>query len=168
MCSLHRIVLSAAIVGGASLSFGCHGNDSSGSMDKDMPMQTSQSSLYTQLGGEKAIHAVVDDFVPRVASDSRVNFTREGTSHPWNASPENVEHLKMHLVAFFTQATGGPANYHGKSMEEAHRGMQISEDQLGAFVEDFKATLNHLNVPQNLQDQLIAKIAPTHDQIVGH
>lgn len=26
----------------------------------------------------------------------------------------------------------------------------------------------HLNVPQNLQDQLIAKIAPTHDQIVGH
>lgn len=164
---ISRVVLSAAFAGGALLLGGCHG-DNSGSMDKDMSMQSGQSSLYAQLGGEKAIHAVVDDFVPRVASDSRVNFTRQGTSHPWNASPENVDHLKMELVAFFTQATGGPANYHGKSMEDAHRGMQINEDQWGAFVEDFKATLNHLNVPQNLQDQLIAKIAPTHDQIVGH
>lgn len=152
---------------GLFTSVGCH-NDNSPPMDKGMSMQSSQGSLYDQLGGEKAIHAVVDDFVPRVAGDTRVNFTRQGTAHPWSPTPENIAHLKMELVAFFTQATGGPADYHGKSMEEAHQGMQISEPQWDAFVEDFKATLNNLNVPQNLQEQLIAKIAPTHDQIVGH
>lgn len=161
-----RVILSAAIACGGIASIGCH-NDNQSPTDKGMPMQSSQSSLYDQLGGAKAIRAVVDDFVPRVASDTRVNFTRQGTAHPWNATPENVAHLKEQLVAFFTQATGGPADYHGKSMEEAHQGMQISEPQWDAFVEDFKATLNQLNVPPSLQEQLIAKIAPTHDQIVG-
>src|SRR2546427_2900055 len=41
-------------------------------------------SLYDRLGGEKAIRAVVEDFVPRAAADEKVNFTRKGVAgHEW-------------------------------------------------------------------------------------
>src|SRR5439155_23353082 len=52
-------------------------------------------SLYDRLGGENAIRAVVDDFVPRAAADEKVNFTRKGiVGHEWQATPENVAKFK--------------------------------------------------------------------------
>src|SRR5262245_56367433 len=58
-------------------------------------------SLYSRLGGEQAVSAVVDDFVARAASNPKVNFTRQGgTGREWEASPENVARLKKHLAQF--------------------------------------------------------------------
>src|SRR6187200_384729 len=54
------------------------------SWKKDHPKDMSKAggmqgkSLYDRLGGEPAIRAVVDDFVPRAANDAKVNFTRKG------------------------------------------------------------------------------------------
>src|SRR5262245_28688391 len=62
-------------------------------------------SLYERLGGKPAITAVVDDFVGRAASDPKVNFTRKGIpGAEWQATPENVAHLKAGLVDFVTMA----------------------------------------------------------------
>ena len=135
------------------------------SMQQPMPATT---SLYERLGGEEAITKVVDDLVTRAAADSRVNFTRQGHPHTWDPNADdNMAHLKQGLVAFFTQATGGPSNYHGRSMTEAHQGMQISESEWSAFAEDLKATLDHLNVAASLQAELLNVVGTTHDQIVG-
>ena len=68
-------------------------------------------SLYERLGGKKAITAVVDDFVGRVAADKRINGFFAGA---------NVPRLKMTLVDQICEATGGPCKYTGRDMKSAH------------------------------------------------
>jgi hemoglobin len=123
-------------------------------------------TLYERLGGEAAIKAVVDDFVPRAAADPKVNFTRKGTPKEWQATPENVEKLKKGLVQFIASATGGPQKYEGKPMKPAHAGMMITGAEFDALAADLVASLNKLSVPKREQDELVAIVATTKPQIV--
>jgi hemoglobin len=126
-----------------------------------------QKSLYDRLGGKPAITAVVDDFVGRAASDPKVNFTRKGVpGAEWQATPENVAHLKMQLVDFISMATGGPNNYKGKSMKESHKNMQITDAEFSAIAADLKASLDKLNVPAKEQGELMAIVGGTKKDIV--
>src|SRR5689334_18622712 len=80
--------------------------------------------LFERLGGESGLNVIVDDFLPRVLADPRVNWERKGVTRggfslernksvEWNASAANVEQLKKHLVQFLSVATGGPPKYDG-------------------------------------------------------
>ena len=86
-------------------------------------------SLYERLGGEQGLSAIVDDFVPRVLADPRVNFERKGVTQggfslsrnksvEWQATAGNVAELKKHMVQFLSVATGGPSRYDGREMGE--------------------------------------------------
>lgn len=128
---------------------------------------TSGKSLYDRLGGEKAVTAVVDDFVNRAAGDPAVNFTRKGTPAEWPATPDNVAHLKKMLVEFVCANTGGPQKYEGRSMKSVHRGMQITDAEFNALAADLTATLKKFNVPAKEQGELMAIVGSTRSQIVG-
>ena len=140
-----------------------------GKSDEKDRMAAGPKSLYTRLGGEPAIRAVVEDFVNSAAGDPKVNFDRKNPAHPktWDATRENVTKLKAQLVAFIAQATGGPKNYTGQDMGEAHRGMQIKEEEFNALAGHLKNTLVKLNVPQKEQDELMAVVGSTKGDIVG-
>jgi len=126
-----------------------------------------KASLYGRLGGENAIRAVVDEFVARAASDDRVNFTRKGTGREWNASPENVEKLKVHLTKFLVGVTGGPADaYRGKDMRTVHQGMKITNSQFDAAAEDLKAAMDKVGVKEKERDELMAIVGGTRGEIV--
>ena len=121
------------------------------------PAPPKPASLYDRLGGQPAIVAVVDDFVGNVAADKRVNrFFRK----------TNIPHLKEMLVAQICQATGGPCQYTGKSMKEVHKGMNITDAQFNAVVEDLQKTLIKFKVPEKEQADLIALLAPMRADIV--
>jgi hemoglobin len=133
----------------------------------DTAEATTTKTLYERLGGKPAITAVVDDFVPRAASDPKVNFTRKGIpGAKWAATPENVAHLKMELVDFVSMATGGPVKYTGKSMKSSHANMQITDAEFNAIAADLKATLDKLNVPAKEQGELVAIVGTTRKDIV--
>src|SRR5437867_10430872 len=83
------------------------------------------ASLYERLGAKPAITAVVDDFVARVAADSRINGRFANT---------NVPRFKMNLVDQICQASGGPCTYTGRDMKSAHTGMRISNADFDALV----------------------------------
>ena len=116
-----------------------------------------QQSLYDRLGGEAAIIAVVDDFVARCAGDARINSKFART---------DVTRLKAMLVDQVSAATGGPAQYHGRSMPETHRGMGVTGGEFEALVEDLLATLDAFNVPSAEQQELIGILAPLRGDIV--
>src|SRR4029453_16834081 len=140
------MMLAWAVAVGLLGNTGCH-QDSKTEPAKKME----GSRLYERLGGEPAISAVVDDFVARGASDPRVNFARAGTANEWKATPENVAKVKQGLLSFFSQATGGPKNYHGRDMKTAHRGMKITDAEFNALAEDLKASLQKFSVPEKEQ-----------------
>ena len=120
-------------------------------------------SLYDRVGGEKAIRAVVDDFVAAAAADPKVDFTRGGK---WQASDAWVATLKGHLVAMLGSAFGGPQKYTGRSMKVAHQGMGITAAQFDALAGHLKATLEKHKVPKAEIDEIMAIAASTAPDIV--
>ncbi len=136
---------------------GCHTMEStSGSA---MPKSTAMAdkSLYDRLGGKPAITAVVDDFVGRVAADSRINGKFANTDIP---------RLKMLLVEQICQASGGPCTYSGRSMKATHAGMGVSSSDFDALVGDLVATLNKFKVPEREKSELLGVLGPMKSDIV--
>jgi truncated hemoglobin YjbI len=90
------------------------------------PMSRADDALYKSLGGKKAITAVVDDFVGRVAADSRINSYFKATA----ADPKRLAHFKKNRVDQICEAVGGPCKYKGKDRKTAHAGMGVSSVDL--------------------------------------
>jgi hypothetical protein len=76
-------------------------------------------TLYKSLGGKKAIVAVVDDFVGRVAADNRVNGFFKATA----SDPKRLAKFKKNFVDQICEAANGSCKYTGKDMRIAHAGM---------------------------------------------
>jgi hemoglobin len=120
-------------------------------------------SLYDRVGGEKAIRAVVDDFVPAAAADPKVDFTRGGK---WQASDAFVATLKDHLAAMLGSAFGGPQKYTGRTMKVAHQGMGITTAQFEAIAGHLKAALEKHKVPKAEIAEIMAIAASTAPDII--
>jgi len=114
--------------------------------------------LYERLGGQRAIVAVVDDFIDRVAADSRIKLRFANTDIP---------RLKSLLVEFVCMATGGPCHYSGQDMETSHAGMELVEDEFNALVEDLAATLDKFKVPAKEKGELLGALGPLEPRIVA-
>ncbi len=142
----------------------------------DKKTDEDRKTLFERLGGAEGINAVIEDFVPRLIVDPRVNFPRKGmkrggfTLHrgdslEWNASPENIATLKKHLAQFIALATGGPAQYDGKEMKASHAGLHISNAEFDASVGDLKATLDKLKIANKEQKELLSIVESTRTQV---
>src|SRR5438094_455048 len=97
-----------------------------------------EKSLYERLGGKKAIVAVVDEFVGRVAADNRINSFFKATA----SDPKRLASFKMKLVDQICEASGGPCKYKGKDMKSAHMGMGVSGSDFDALVQDLVGALD--------------------------
>ncbi|GJL67224.1 MAG: hypothetical protein NPIRA05_21950 [Nitrospirales bacterium] len=123
----------------------------------ETPAGHSTASLYDRLGQKPAITAVVDEFVGNVAKDDRINERFATTDIP---------RLKGHLVDQVCMATGGPCTYAGRDMVTTHKGMQISDADFTAMVEDLVAALDTYKVPQAEQKELLGLLGSMKPDIV--
>ena len=122
-----------------------------------------QKSLYDRLGGKKAITAVVDEFVARVAADKRINGFFKATA----SDPKRLATFKANLVDQICQGSGGPCQYKGKDMKTAHKGMGITDADFSALVEDLTGALDKFKVGKKEQSDLLALLGPMKKDIVG-
>jgi hemoglobin len=113
--------------------------------------------LYDRLGGQRAIVAVVDEFIGRVAADKRINQRFANTDIP---------QLKTLLVEFVCMATGGPCRYSGRDMETSHAGMELVDEEFTALVEDLAATLDQFKVPATEKNELLGALGPLAPRMV--
>ena len=127
-----------------------------GSMDGGKTM--AQPSLYERLGGKPAITAVIDDFIGNVAGDTRINKRFAGADIP---------RLKARLVDQVCEASGGPCKYTGASMRDAHKGMNITDAEFGALVEDLVKSLDKFKVPAKEKGELLGALGGMKGDIVG-
>ena len=136
-------------------------SDMSGSsqgMKSDSGMKQSMGpSLYERLGKKDAISAVVDDFVGRVANDTRINGKFANT---------NIPRLKMLLVEQICAASGGPCTYTGRDMKTTHAGTGVTGEQFDALVGDLVASLNKFKVPEREKNELLSVLGPMKKDIV--
>src|SRR3954454_21273109 len=97
-------------------------------------------SLYDRLGGVYNIAVVVDDFINRIMGDPRLNANPLVDEAHHRVSPQGFKYLVTEMVCW---AVGGPQQYSGRSMDDAHRHLMISSDEWGAFLDDFQQPWIH-------------------------
>jgi len=121
-----------------------------------------EKSLYHRLGEKKAIVAVVDEFVSRVAADTRINSYFAVAA----ADPQRLAAFKMKLVDQICQASGGPCKYTGKDMKTAHMGMGVTGEAFDALVGDLVGALDKFMVGEKEKGELLSVLGPMKSDIV--
>jgi len=116
--------------------------------------QAQEKTLYDRMCGKKAITAVVDEFVGRIAADTRTNSNFAAAA----ADPQRLASFKMKLVDQICQASGGPCKYMGKDMKAAHMGMGITGPQFDALVEDLVGALDKFKVGEKEKGDLLGAL----------
>ena len=115
-------------------------------------------SLYDRLGGIDAITAVVEKFTANQLADPRLSKRYKNTDIPVR---------RGHLTDLICNATGGPCEYTGRPLERAHARQYVTEDEFNWTAGHLVAALDHFNVPQAEQDELVAIVASLKDKVVG-
>src|SRR5262249_26613617 len=106
-------------------------------------------TLWNRIGEER-LKKVIDDFVPAMLADPKVNFDRGGK---YKFTPEKITKLKTDLLHMASQVSGGPYKYEGNDMLTIHKGMGITGDEFDALVGHLQKALDANGV--KLADQTI-------------
>lgn len=114
-------------------------------------------TLYERLGGEPGVSLLVETLLGIVAEDLRI------VKRFANA---DIAKLQTLLEEQICDVADGPCTYSGRDMLETHRGMKIREAEFNALVEDLQLAMTRLSIPNGTQNELLAKLAPMHRDIV--
>lgn len=130
--------------------------------------KTAAPTLYDRLGGVFAIAAVVDHFSdalinnPVVGKDSQNAFLRDWSRNKLDRLPG----LKFMRTLWLCALSGGPFKYSpvraGKcpfSLENAHKGLQISPTEFDATAAELAKSLDHFKVPAEEKAEVLAAFA---------
>jgi hemoglobin len=99
---------------------------------------------FDRVGGAPAVKAVVDRFYQRVLADDVLAgyFTHLDAS--------GMTQLKRHQVAIISQVLGGPREYTGRDLADAHRALNISALHYRRVSHLLVGTLWEFDVPEDI------------------
>lgn len=125
-----------------------------------MPQAAGQQSLYHRLGGYDAIAALTDDFIGRLATDTKLSRFFVGVSDNSKAR------IRQLFVDQICNLSGGPCVYLGRDMKTVHKGLRISEEDWSAAVADLNASFAKFHVGTGEQHDLVAALLKVKPDIV--
>ena len=119
-----------------------------------------QETLYKRLGGYDALAVVTDDFVGRLIThkDMIKFFT--------GASDDTKKRIRMHIIEFLCEKSGGPCNYTGRDMKLSHKGLGITEAEWNTAAGLLVGSLNKFKVAKKEQDELLSFVTTLKKDIV--
>ncbi|GGM07616.1 MULTISPECIES: group I truncated hemoglobin [Micromonospora] len=120
--------------------------------------ETTPTSHYERIGGAASVKAAVDLFYDRVLADPEVAgyFT-----------DVNMTGQRRHLAAMLTVVLGGPNEYTGRDLAQAHQPLGITEAQYATVGGHLTATLTQLGVPADTLAYVADVLAQVQDQVVA-
>ncbi len=149
-----QAVLAAMLAFGAVGFAGCAVSNAGGPSAKVV----APDALYNRLGGEREITKIVDVWVGKLEADAKVKARFVKADLP---------RMKKEMVLQLCDLSGGPQVYLGKDMKTAHKGMNISEGEWSAYMDDLKASLAELKVGAEERAELLVIYDPMKRDVVG-
>lgn len=116
------------------------------------------AALLQTFGQGDGLQRLAADFVQRVRADDR--------TRPF-FGPIKPQHLTRQLADHFCVVLKGPCLYDGESMKNAHAGLGIARKDFLATVELLQAAMDGQGIPFGAQNQLLARLAPLHRDIIS-
>ena len=108
-------------------------------------------SLFHRLGGSEGIRGIVGAIVERHLENPIVSKRFE----PLLADADHMAVVTQHLCDFLEEGSGGPARYQGKSMVDAHTGMNISGEEYLAVIDDIMGALAEKEIDEATQKDVL-------------
>jgi len=115
-------------------------------------------TLFDRLGGEDGIKQIASDLID-------IHLANPAISKRYADS--DVAAVKNGAATFFITGTGGPSVYKGKDMVGTHRGMNISNDEFVAVLDDVIAALQKNNMPQRVQEEVLYIFFSMKNEVVA-
>jgi hemoglobin len=115
------------------------------------------ASLYHDLGADAGIKKLVDKLIEKYRADARINGIFNET---------NFEYFAERLREDICVRAGGPCEYQGLSMADAHSGMDIKESEFNYFVEDSQNAMDDIGLPVGVQNRLLKLLARDRNEVI--
>jgi len=98
------------------------------------------SNLYERIGGEPAVDKAVELFYDKVIADDRIAGYFDNLDMVAQANKQKK---------FLTMVFGGPSDYSGLDMRNAHINLGLGEEHFNAVVENLAQTMRELGVSES-------------------
>jgi hemoglobin len=117
--------------------------------------------LFERIGGEAAVMAAVDLFYKKVMADELTRSYFSGLDMALQSRKQ---------VAFMAWAFGGPEEYKGRDLREAHSPLVkrgLSDIHFDAVARHLRGTLEELGVAPPLIEEALTIVASTRNEVLG-
>ncbi|MCL6415012.1 group 1 truncated hemoglobin [Aestuariirhabdus sp. Z084] len=115
-------------------------------------------TLFDRIGGAPAVDQAVELFYKKVLADDHVaNYF----------ASVNMQSQARRQKAFLTMVFGGPVNYSGKQMREAHAHMNLRESHFAAVVSHLQETLRELGVCETDIEEALSIANSVKDEVLN-
>lgn len=116
------------------------------------------TSLYQRLGGADGIARLVDDVITAHLNNPLVKTRFENI--------KDLDHVKEMARQYFSAGSGGPETYTGKDMLTAHKGMNISEQEYLAVMDDIVGAMEKHGLSEDTKKDVIAILYSLKGEII--
>lgn len=123
-----------------------------------------EQSLYERLGGVNAIAMVVDRFSDQIVKNPKLNVN--SALKEWNETGQ-LPALKFMRTLWICAATGGPFQYTGKDMTEAHEGLNLESEEFDEVGAEIASALDHFKVPEREKQEVLAAIVARKSEVIN-
>lgn len=116
-----------------------------------------ETSLFQRLGGARVLKPVVHRLVVRAHRERDTKRSFKDT---------DLKRIEDKLYEQICQLAQGPCTYTGDEMKLVHGGLQISEREFYALVQQLREELDRARVGNAEKNQLLALLAPFKTDVV--
>ena len=117
-----------------------------------------QPSLFARAGGSVGIRGLVDAFYARVREDPALAPFFDGVA---------MDRLRCMQSELFSVALGGPTQYTGRPLVEAHQHLHIGLREYQRFVRHLFDTLEELHLTDQERYEIVGRLNLLTDDVVG-
>jgi hemoglobin len=120
--------------------------------------ETAPASHYDRIGGANAVKAAVDLFYDKVLVDPEL---------AGYFSDVDMVGQRRHLTLMLTTVLGGPDEYAGRGLAEAHQPLNIPVEHYAMVGGHLVVTLTELGVPADILADVQTVLGQVQDQVVS-
>jgi hemoglobin len=114
--------------------------------NETMDTQAPSATLYERIGGAEALRRIAADLVDAHLANPII-------APRFRAIDQEV--AKQHAFEFFCMGSGGPEPYTGRDLHEVHTGMNISDQEFIAAVDDLMSVMQQNGVGEREQQEVL-------------
>ena len=134
--------------------------------EESTPEGAPEQSLYDRVGGIFAIAAVVNRFSDEIIKNPKLN--ENPALRAWNETQaeSRLPGLKFGRTLWIAAAAGGPFEYTGLPLQEAHGDFNLTAEEFAEVGAEIVRALDYFQVPEREKQELVAAYMTAMPQVV--